>query len=118
MSIYRLPAGALLLDGSALEVARYAVEVAQRARARNGLPPSAQLAQLGAALAAAGPADAVDDDPVQPDAMTTTEAAAQLGCSARQARRLAPRLGGQLVGGRWLVDRVAVSEHIEGRTTP
>lgn len=116
MSIYRIPAGALLLDGAALDAARYAVRVAQRARARNGLPPSVQLARLGEALSAAGPADAADDDHGQPDAMTTTEAAAQLGCSERQVRRMALRLGGQLVGGRWLLDRTAVSEHLEGKS--
>ena len=102
MSVYRLPAGALLLTGTALEACRYAVAVAQRARARNGLPPSTQLAQLGEALAAAGQTDS----PAEP--------AGLLGCSERKARRLAPQLGGRLTGGRWLLDRVAVTEHLEG----
>lgn len=116
MSVYRLPPGAVLLTGPALDACRYAVAVAQRARARNALPPSRQLAQLAEALAAAGHTDAVEDADVQPDAMTTTEAAAQLGCSERTARRMAPQLGGRLTAGRWLLDRVAVAEHLEGTT--
>lgn len=114
MSVYRLPPGAVLLTGPALDACRYAVGVAQRARARNGLPPSTQLAQLADALTAAGQPDSAEDAAGQPDAMTTHEAAAQLGCSERTARRLAPALGGQRVGGRWLLDRVAVTEHLEG----
>jgi hypothetical protein len=114
VSVYRLPAGALLLTGTALEACRYAVAVAQRARARNGLPPSTQLAQLGEALAAAGQTDSPAEPAGQPDNVTTSEAAALLGCSERKARRLAPQLGGRLTGGRWLLDRVAVTEHLEG----
>lgn len=114
MSVYRMPAGALLLTGPALETTRYAVGVAQHARRRNGLPPSTQLAELAEALTVAGHTDSPEDADVQPDAMTTHEAAAQLGCSERTARRKAPQLGGQQVGGRWLLDRLAVAEHLEG----
>lgn len=114
MTVYRLPPGAVLLTGTALDAARYAVDVTQRARARNGLPPSSALARLAAALAAPGQTDTAEEAPGQGDYMTTDEAAHLLGCSTRQARRLAPALGGQLVGGRWLVDRLAVTEHTEG----
>ncbi len=42
--------------------------------------------------------------------MTTTEVAAQLGCSTRTARRLAPRLGGHRVGTVWLIPRDSLEE--------
>lgn len=114
--IASIPAGSVLLTGQSVEACRYAVDVAQRSRARNGLPPSTALAQLAGALSAAGQADMPEEPEGQPDNVTTTEAAALLGCSERQARRLAPALGGRLTGGRWLLDRVAVAEHIEGGT--
>ncbi len=114
MTAYRLPPGAVLLDGADLAVVRYAVEVAQRARRRNGLPRSTALAQLADALAVPGQTDAPDEAPGEAEYMSTHEAATLLGCSERQARRLAPALGGRLVGGRWLLDRVAVTEHLEG----
>ena len=115
---YRLPAGSVLLTGSALDAARYAVDVAQRARARNGLPPSTALARLAAALSPAGQTDNPNEPTGEADDMTTEEAARLLGCSPRQARRLAPALGGRLTGGRWLLDRVAVAEHTEEGSTP
>lgn len=43
------------------------------------------------------------------------EAAARLGLTDRQVRRLAPRLGGKKIGGRWLIDEQALVEQIEGR---
>lgn len=116
----RIPAGAVLLTGGALDAARYAVEVAQRARRRNGLPPVASLTALAdaldAAMAVGGQTDTIDDAQGDPDYMTTDEAAELLGISPRSVRRMASRLGGRLVGGRWLVDRQAVSEHLEGLT--
>lgn len=114
MSAVRLPAGAVLLTGTALDVARYACDVAQRARARNGLPPSRDLARLADALAAPGQTDSADEPAGQGDYVTTDQAADLLHCSPRTARRLAPALGGRLVGGRWLLDRQAVAEHKEG----
>lgn len=117
MTAVRLPAGAVLLTGDALAAVRYAVTVAQRARARNGLPPSVALARLAAVVSPAGHADAPDEPAGESDYVTTDEAAALLGFSARQIRRLAPGLGGHIIGGRWLLDRRAVTEHIQGRTT-
>ena len=115
---YRLTR-AVLLTGSAVEVARYAVAAAQRARRRNGLPPVASLANLAAifdsALSPGGHLDTVGDETEQPDYMTTTEAAALLDCTERTVRRQAGELGGRKLGGRWFVDRQAVAEHIEGR---
>lgn len=120
MTAYRLPADAVVLTGTALVAARFAVQVAQVARRRDGLPASTALADLEAALSMspAGHADTPRELVGEADYMTTDEAADQLGCTERHARRLAPLLGGRLVGGRWLVDRVAVVEHIEGSTHP
>ncbi len=113
--VQRLAPGVVLLTGDAVDALAYAVAVTQRARQRNGLPPSRALTAL--AMAATGHAD----NNIQPqehdephDLMTTEEAAHMLGCSNRQARRLAPQLGGRLTGGRWLLDRQAVTEHQEG----
>lgn len=116
MTVYRLPAGAVLLDGPSLDAVRYAVDVAQRARRRNGLPRLAALDALDAAVTPSGHTDTDDEPTGQPDDMTTTEAAALLGISERTARRHAPNLGGRLTAGRWLLDRQAVAEHLRGLT--
>lgn len=116
MTAYRLPAGAVLLDGRHLEALRYAIDVTQRARHRNGLPPVAALAALAALVAAPGQSDSPDESAGEPEYMTTDEAAALLGISPRSVRRMASGLGGRIVGGRWLVDRQAVTEHKEGQT--
>lgn len=113
--VQRLAPGVLLLTGGAVDALLYAVQVAQRARQRNNLPPSHALAELASA---AGQTDARRVEPLEDEMemIATEEAARMLECSSRQARRLAPRLGGRRVGGRWLLDRRAVVEHIEGRT--
>jgi len=114
--VQRLAPDVLLLTGDAVQALAYAVTVAQRARQRNGLPPSRGLAAL---LAATGQPDTPPTPTLEtePDWITTEEAAHMLGCSNRQTRRLAPQLGGRLTAGRWLLDRHAVTEHINGRTT-
>lgn len=113
---FRLPAGAVVLAGEALDAVCYAVGVAQEARVRNGLPRSRGLDQLAAIVAAPGHPDSPEADLGEADRMTTTEAAQMLGCSARTVRRLAPGLGGRQCGGQWFVDRQAVTEHAaEGR---
>lgn len=113
----------MLLSGSAREAAIYAVKVAQRARARNGQPPSIALADLLAVLSPEGQRDRVatadgetDYQLVSREWMTTQEAANLLGCSPRTMRRHASGLGGRIVGGRLLLDRRAVIEHKEGST--
>lgn len=113
--IQRLAPGVLLLTGDAVQAVAYAVTVAQRARQRNGLPPSRGLAAL---LAATGQPDTRPAPTLEtePEWITTEEAARMLNISNRQARRLAPALGGRLTGGRWLLDRRAVTEHQEGQT--
>ena len=116
MTAYRLPAGAVLIDGRHLEALRYAIAAAQRARRRNGLPPALALSELAALVAPLGHGDTPDDPTGESDDMTTNQAAAVLGLSPRTVRRLASGLGGRLVGGRLLLDRLAVTEHIEGMT--
>lgn len=114
MTLFRLPAGAVLLDGSDVDAIAQALRDARRWRQRNGLPPVRAWERLGALLAAPGHADTPTEPAGQPESMTTREAAQLLQCSERTARRLAPRLGGQNIGGRWLLDRLAVLDHIEG----
>lgn len=46
--------------------------------------------------------------------LSAGEVAKRLGTSDRHVRRLAPKLGGYLVGGRWLIDEQAVQDHIQG----
>lgn len=112
--VQRLAPDVLLLTGDAIGALAYAVAVAQRARARNGLPPSRALSALASA---AGQQDTEPTPELDTDEelITTQEAAQMLGCSNRQARRRAPQLGGRLTGGRWLLDRRAVLEHLEGQ---
>ena len=112
MTAYKLPAGAVLLDGADLATLAYCIEVTQRARGRNGLPPSRRVNALARLVAAPRQSDTPDEPIGEPESMTTTEAAALLGCSTRTATRLAPKLGGRLVGGRWLLDRQAVTEYV------
>lgn len=118
MAAVNLPAGSLLLTGEDLALVGYAVTVAQRWRQRNGQPPVAGLARLADTLAAPGQSDTPEEHPREPEFMNTTATAAALGISERTARRLAPRLGGRLEGGRWLFDRLAVAEHAAGGTRP
>ncbi len=108
----------VLLTGREIEAVGYAIKLAQRDRARNGLPRSRDLDQLAAAVAqaAGGQLDSCEQVEVQADYISCREAAGILGCSERSVRRWAPGLGGQLVGGRWLVDRQAVVEHAVGQT--
>lgn len=71
-----------------------------------------------AAMAAAGHSDvrlpAIGNAVPMKPTVPLDEAADRLGVSLRQARRLAPRVGGRKIGGRWFVDEMALREHIEG----
>jgi hypothetical protein len=117
---------AVILTGDMLDAALRAVLIASRARIVNGLPVSAAYDLLAEALAAARAAaqqcDVAEPEPLQhyPRAeptVTVEEAARQLGLSRRQTQRLAPKLGGRLVGGRWFCDEAAVVEHLQGRAS-
>jgi len=112
---------AVVLTGRWLAVARQAVHGANLARNRNGLPASADYAALADALAEAmsRPRQCDTDTAApqalsKPDELTVQEAMAVLGKSRRSVQRMAPRLGGRMVGGRWLLDRRAVEEHLDG----
>lgn len=114
---------AVLVSGHAARILRDAVLIAARARTINGLPLSRDYRtladELNAAMSASGQSDVRSTLIVDADCMSPTvpieQAAAELGCSKRQARRLAPALGGRIISGRWLIDRTALNEHIEGR---
>lgn len=115
--------GVLVISGSAARTLCEAVLIAERARRSSGLPLSRDYAtfvqELHAAMSASGQSDiapAVEcHSEITDTTMSIEEAAAELGCSRRQARRLAPELGGRLIGGRWLIDRQALREHLEGK---
>ncbi|MFC9833186.1 hypothetical protein ACFVKB_05070 [Rhodococcus sp. NPDC127530] len=118
--VQRLAPDVLLLTGSAVEALRYAVVVAVTSRHRNGLRVPAHLAELAAELADSGQSDGKalgnsNTGTRTTEWITTEEAARMLNCSNRQARRLAPQLDGRLSGGRWVLDRQAVQDHIDGR---
>lgn len=117
----RLAPDVLLLTGDAIELAAAAVGMAIQGRTLAGKPPHRGLQTLLAACQPEWPqGDTLDRsaehaEPVGLGLMTSTEAASFLGCSPRTARRLAARLDGQLVGGRWMLDRHAVQQHLEGQ---
>ncbi|OBK16777.1 hypothetical protein [Mycobacterium asiaticum] len=117
----------VVLSGSALRLVLECAAIAVRHRKMTaGLPFSTQpyellACELRAAMAADGHADVragAVSDPVPVDEQPTVplaEAAAFLGISHRQARRLAPQLGGRKVAGSWFVEETALRQHIEGR---
>ncbi|OBB16174.1 hypothetical protein [Mycolicibacterium elephantis] len=117
--------GVVVLSGPALRCALDAALVAVRQRKLSGLPFSttpyeALACELRAAMAANGHADVRDcaiSEPVPMDEPTVplAEAATHLDMSIRQARRLAPQLGGRKVAGSWFVDETALRQHLEGR---
>jgi hypothetical protein len=116
--------GVVVLSGPALRSALQATLITIRNRNMSGLstqPYEALASELNEAMAAAGQsvrrspavskAAAVDERPTVPIA----EAAERLGISVRQARRLAPKLGGRIIAGRWFVDELALRQHTEGK---
>lgn len=117
---------AVILTGGAARAALQAALIAIRARRANGLPDSEAYRELARALAQAesggGHSDAREHVAVEHFSVGPTvplvEAATRLGLSDRQARRLAPRLGGRKIAGRWLIDEQALMDQIEGRRQP
>jgi hypothetical protein len=49
------------------------------------------------------------------DLIDTADAALILECSPEWVRKIAPGLGGHLIGGKWLIPRRNVLEHLSGR---
>ncbi|BCO57895.1 hypothetical protein KN246_14740 [Mycobacterium intracellulare] len=116
-------AGVVVLSGPALRTTLQGQLIAIRQRRLSGLPTGefeALACEFRAAMAAAGQSDvrfpAVSKAvPVEQPTVPLAEAATRLGISLRQARRLAPQLGGRKPAGRWFVDATALDQHIEGR---
>lgn len=115
--------GVVVLAGPALKAARDCALIAAKHRKSCGIPYrnyEALACEFGAAMAAAGHSDVRSpaiSKPVAVEQPTVPldETAARLGISRRQARRLAQKLGGRKIAGRWFVDEAALNEHIEGR---
>ncbi len=114
--------GVVVLTGPAL---RAALDCTLRAiihRGIAGLPNGTfevLACELRDAMAATGQSDVRistvgEHHPMERPTVPITEASDRLGVSTRQCRRLAPRLGGRRIGGRWLIDELALREHIEG----
>lgn len=110
----------VILSGPALRSVVGMCSIAARSRSVSGMPRSAitsAIAQACAdALSASGQSDVRETQVTQhvqqqQRTMTITAAAQILRLSERQTRRLATRLGGKLIGGRWLLDEDAVREH-------
>ncbi|WP_094292073.1 hypothetical protein [Mycobacterium neumannii] len=112
--------GVVIVSGPGLRAAADAVLIAIRSRRLSGLPHSKIHDDLAAAFLEASGTGHVDVPNVVIPATSPTvsieEAAHRMGLSSRQVRRLAPRLGGRIVSGRWLLDDTAVTEHIEGKS--
>ena len=112
--------GIVIVTGLALRPALDAVLIAVRSRRLSGLPHSRIHDDLAAAFLTASTAGRTDvPEPVALQSLTPTvtvkEAAAQMNRSPRQVRRIASKLGGRIIVGRWLLDDTAIAEHLEGR---
>ncbi|SEH79568.1 hypothetical protein SAMN04489835_4229 [Mycolicibacterium rutilum] len=113
----------MVLSGPALRAALECALIAVKHRKWGGVPYQkyeALACELAAAMAVAGHSDVRSSAiskavAVEQPTVPADEVAARLHISDRQARRLAPRLGGRKIAGRWFVDETALREHIEGR---
>ena len=110
------------LTGTDLTAAYYVTAEVVRHRQRTGQPIPQWLSRhfdrLGAEVRASRlghESDRAAGQSQQDKMITTREVAAILGCSKRQAQRLAAELDGFFVGGRWLFKRNSVIEYAEGR---
>jgi hypothetical protein len=106
--------GVVVLSGPAAQLALDATRIARAYRRDRGLPIDRLTVLADTLHAAASATGHPETVAVQRSFMSIPEAAELLGLSHRQTQRLAPKLDGQRVGGRWLVDRLAVLEHREG----
>ena len=112
--------GVVVVHGTAARTLCQAVLIAERARRSNGLPASADYAELIAELHAVSDTGQTDvrDAPDLPlsshDSITVADAARRLKLSERHVRRMACTFGGRKLGGRWILDELAVSEYQSG----
>lgn len=118
VSVQAFP-GCVVVTDSGLRAAADACLIAIRSRRLSGRPHSKILEELAAAFieaSATGQSDVrgVVCVPVLPT-VALSEVVARTGLSDRQVRRLAPKLGGKKIGGRWFVDEQALQEHLEGQ---
>lgn len=100
------------VDPRPLKVAAEAVRMVCEVLAARREPTSAfdnALSEIEAALTTSdngSPAAPPRND----DWVDTAEAAKLLGCGERWARDIAPRIGGQKIGGRWLIPKDALPQ--------
>ena len=100
----------------------YCAAAVIRSRQRNGEPIPEWLHRhfdrLDAEIRMSESGHEFDSDAgqlAQDELITAREVSRMLGCSKRQAQRLASDLEAEIVGGRWLFRRSAVTEYVEGR---
>ena len=110
------------LTGTDLHAALYVAAEVIRSRQRTGQPVPTWLRRhfnrLDTEIRVLQSGHESDGDTGQSDQeqlITAREAAAILGCSKRQAQRLAADLDGQIVGGRWLFKLNTVTKYAQGR---
>jgi hypothetical protein len=111
--------GCVIVTGPALNACADAVLIAIRSRRLSGFPHSKVLEDLAAAFIRASVGGHVDvPDVVIPASSPTVpindDLAKRMNLSKRQIRRMAEKLGGQIVSGRWLLDEQSIQEHLEG----
>jgi hypothetical protein len=114
---------AVVLTGDWLKITRQAVLIAAYSRNHNGLPvtptDTALAEALTQAMSANGHSDVSEPQELQhvqiEPTVTIRDAARRLELSERQTRRLAPKLGGKLKNGVWLLDQAAIDEHLRGK---
>jgi len=113
----------VLLSGDAARIVLESMLIAAQSRRSSGLPITAAHRAIAQELAAVvSPKRQCDVAPepitqhgVMQPTVTVEDAARRLGLSRRQTQRLAPKLGGRIIAGRWLLDEHAIEEHQEGR---
>jgi hypothetical protein len=105
-----------------LEAAYHCAAEVIRRRCRTGEPIPERLRRhynqldLEMRLSVSGHGSSWDTRQLEHDtSITARQAADILGCSKRQAQRLAPDLDGQIVDGRWLFKLKNVMEYAKGK---
>ncbi|UYP19771.1 hypothetical protein OED52_04225 [Rhodococcus sp. Z13] len=107
---------ALVLTGDAIGTVRWALSVAIGARRRRGMPIPREVGLLAGLLSAPGQHPTTTPGFGEPrgDVIGTGELARLLGCSRRNAQRIATELG-RLEAGRWVIDRTVAEQYARSR---